>query len=312
MLRVHRAPICQSQAGAKSRVKLVLHLNDFSWPVAPEQLGSTLTGIAQAGESAGFDSIAVMDHLWQHPMMGGPEKPVLECYAALTWIAAQTSRIGLVALATAASYRPAGLLAKMVTSLDVLSGGRAWLGIGAGDYEEEARGLGVPYPSLADRFAILEETIQVCLQMWGGEHGSDQPFTGKHVHLERSLNLPQSLSRPHPPILIAGSGEQRTLRLVARYGDACNIRPGPEIPHKLDVLRRHCETEDRDFDAIERTCPFLFDVGEDGSKAGELVAQLRGLAQMGIQKVFGRVVGDYQIRPIEIMGREVIPAVAGF
>ena len=174
-------------------MKLVLHLNDFSWPVAPEQLGATLTEIAQAGETAGFDSIAVMDHLWQHPMMGGPEKPVLECYAALNWIAARTSRIGLVALATAAPYRSAGLLAKMVTSLDVLSGGRAWLGIGAGDYEEEARGLGVPYPSLADRFAILEETIQVCLQMWSGEHGSDQPFTGAHVHLERSLNLPQSL-----------------------------------------------------------------------------------------------------------------------
>ena len=291
-------------------MKLVLHFNDFSWPLASDQLGATLVEVARASEAAGFDSIAVMDHLWQHPMMGGPEKPVLECYAALSFIAAHTSRVGLVALATAASYRPAGLLAKIVTSLDVLSGGRAWLGIGAGDYEEEARGLGIPYPSLAERFVILEETIQVCLQMWSGEHGSDQPFQGEHVHPERTLNLPQSLSRPHPPILIAGSGEQRTLRLVARYGDACNIRPGPEIPHKLEVLRRHCEAEGRNYDEIERTCPFLFDVGEDGSKTGELVEQLRGLAQMGIQKVFGRVVGDYRIEPIEIMGRDVIPAVA--
>jgi F420-dependent oxidoreductase-like protein len=278
--------------------------------LASDRLGSTLAEIAQASETAGFDAIAVMDHLWQHPMMGGPEKPVLECYAALTWIAANTRSIGLVALATAASYRPAGLLAKIVTSLDVLSGGRAWLGIGAGDYEEEAHGLGVPYPSLANRFAILEETIQVCLQMWSGEHGSDQPFRGDHVQLERSLTLPQSLSRPHPPILIAGSGEQRTLRLVARYGDACNIRPGPEIPHKLDVLRRHCQAENRDYDEIERTCPFLFDVGEDGSKAAELVEQLRGLAQMGIQKVFGRVVDDHRIKPIEFMARDVIPAIA--
>jgi F420-dependent oxidoreductase-like protein len=291
-------------------MKLVLHFNDFSWPLASDQLGATLVEVARASEAAGFDSIAVMDHLWQHPMMGGPEKPVLECYAALSFIAAHTSRVGLVALATAASYRPAGLLAKIVTSLDVLSGGRAWLGIGAGDYEEEARGLGIPYPSLAERFVILEETIRVCLQMWSGEHGSDQPFQGEHVHLERTLNLPQSLSRPHPPILIAGSGEQRTLRLVARYGNACNIRPGPEIPHKFEVLRRHCEAEGRNYDEIERTCPFLFDVGEDGSKTGELVEQLRGLAQMGIQKVFGRVVGDYRIEPIEIMGRDVIPAVA--
>jgi F420-dependent oxidoreductase-like protein len=273
-------------------------------------VGATLVEVARASEAVGFDSIAVRDHLWQHSMMGGPEKPVLECYAALSFIAAHTSRVGLVALATAASYRPAGLLAKIVTNLDVLSGGRAWLGIGAGDYEEEARALGIPYPSLAERFVILEETIQVCLQMWSGEHGSDQPFQGEHVHLERTLNLPQSLSRPHPPILIAGSGEQRTLRLGARYGDACNIRPGPEIPHKLEVLRRHCEAEGRNYDEIERTCPFLFDVGEDGSKTGELVEQLRGLAQMGIQKVFGRVVGDYRIEPIEIMGRDVIPAVA--
>jgi F420-dependent oxidoreductase-like protein len=291
-------------------MKLVLHLNDFAWPQAPVQFGPALAEIAQASESAGFDSIAVMDHLWQHPMMGGPEKPVLECYSTLAYIAAHTERVGLIALATAVSYRPAGLLAKMVTTLDVLSGGRAWLGIGAGDYEEEARGLGVPFPSLDDRFTLLEETIQVCLQMWSGVHGADGPYNGTLIQVGRTLNLPQSLTRPHPPILIAGSGEHRTLRLVAQYGDACNIRPGPEIPHKLEVLKRHCDAVGRDYDEIERTCPFLFDVGEDGSKAGELIEQLRGLAQLGIQKVFGRVVGDYRIRPIEIMGREVVPAVA--
>jgi F420-dependent oxidoreductase-like protein len=291
-------------------MKLVLHLNDFSWPQEPARFGPTLAEIARASESAGFDAIAVMDHLWQHPMMGGPKKPVLECYSTLAYIAAHTERIGLMSLATAVSYRPAGLLAKMVTTLDVLSGGRAWLGIGAGDYEEEATGLGVPYPSLDERFMMLEETLRACLQMWEGDHGADGPFTGTHVQMERTLNLPQSIARPHPPILIAGSGEQRTLRLVAQYGDACNIRPGPEISHKLEVLKRHCESVGRNYDEIERTCPFLFDVGEDGAKADALIEQLRGLARLGIQKVFGRVVGDYRIYPIEIMGRDVIPTVA--
>jgi alkanesulfonate monooxygenase SsuD/methylene tetrahydromethanopterin reductase-like flavin-dependent oxidoreductase (luciferase family) len=148
--------------------------------------------------------------------------------------------------------------------------------------------------------------------MWSGQQGDERPFRGAHVRLERPLNVPQSLSRPHPPILIAGSGERRTLPLVARYGDACNIRPGPDIPRRLDVLRRQCEAAGRDYDAIVKTCPFRFDVGEDGAAVGTLIEQLRGFAAMGIQTVFGRVVDEYRITPIEIMGRDVIPAVAGF
>src|SRR5690349_16346748 len=273
-------------------MKLVLHLNDFSWPLGSNQLGPTLVEIVQAGESAGFDSIAVMDHHWQHPMMGGPEKPVLECYAALSFIAARTTRVRLLALATAASYRPAGLLAKIVTTLDVLSGGRAMLGIGAGDYAEEAEGLGLPFPpTLAERFDLLEETIEACLAMWEGESGSGQAVDEQHVRLGRALNVPQSLTRPHPPILIAGGGEQRTLPLVARYGDACNIPPSPDIPGKLDLLRSLCGREGRDYDAIEKTAPFRFDVGEDGSKVDELVGQLRWLGEMGIDTVFGYVIG---------------------
>jgi len=146
--------------------------------------------------------------------------------------------------------------------------------------------------------------------MWEGDHGSEQPFAGAHVRAERPLNLPQSLSRPHPPILIAGSGERRTLPLVARYADACNLRPSPEIPRLLDLLRRLCDQEGRDYDAIEKTAPFGFDVGADGSKVGELIDRLRWLAGMGIQSVFGWVVGVDQIEPIEMMGREVIPAAA--
>jgi alkanesulfonate monooxygenase SsuD/methylene tetrahydromethanopterin reductase-like flavin-dependent oxidoreductase (luciferase family) len=201
----------------------------------------------------------------------------------------------------------------MVTTLDVLTGGRAMLGIGSGDYQEEADGLGLPFPSAArDRFDLLEETVQACLEMWVGERGSEAPFAGKHVRMGRPLNVPQSLSRPHPPIMIAGSGEKRTLPLVARYADACNIRPSPEIRRQLDLLRGLCDEEGRDFDAIEKTAPYAFDVGEDGSKAHEVVERLQWLAGMGIETVFGWVVGVDKIKPLEIMGRDVIPAVAAF
>jgi alkanesulfonate monooxygenase SsuD/methylene tetrahydromethanopterin reductase-like flavin-dependent oxidoreductase (luciferase family) len=198
----------------------------------------------------------------------------------------------------------------MVTTLDVLSGGRAMLGIGAGNYPEEAEGLGLPYPSLKDRFEIVEETVEVCRRMWAGERGDEQPFEGSHVRLGRALNVPQSLSRPHPAILIAGSGEQRTLPLVARYAAACNIAPSPELPRKLDLLRRLCDEVGRDYDAIEKTAPFGFDVGEDGAKVGEVLDRLKWLAGMGMETVFGWVVGVDAIRPLEILGRDVIPVAA--
>ncbi len=291
-------------------MKLGLHINEMSWDASARGLGSTLGDIADAAEAAGFDAVAIADHVWLSPYVGGPLGDHLEAYTSLGFVAARTKRVRLLALATAASYRPAGLLAKIVSTLDVLSGGRAMLGIGAGDYAEEAAGLGLPWPeSLADRFDLLEETIRACLEMWAGDTGSDRPFEGRQVRLGRALNLPQSVSRPHPPILIAGSGERRTLPLVARYGDACNIRPSPEIPRQLDLLRELCDREGRDYALIEKTAPFRFDVGEGGSKVGELVDQLRWLGGMGIETVFGYVVGAERMKPIEIMGREVIPAV---
>jgi F420-dependent oxidoreductase-like protein len=291
-------------------MKLGLHMPTMDWQGGPAELGPTLGRVVGAAEDAGFDTIAVADHVWQHPMMGGPIKTQVEAYSTLGFIAAHTHRARLLALATAAPYRPAGLLAKMVTTLDVLSGGRMMLGIGAGDYPEEAEGLGLAYPSLGERFEIVEETVRACLQMWDGEHGDERPFEGAHVRLGRALNVPQSLQRPHPPILIAGSGEKRTLPLVARYADACNLRPSPEIPRQLELLRRLCDEVGRDYDAIEKTAPFGFDVGDDGSKAGEVVEKLRWLAGMGIQSVFGWVVGVDRITPLEVMGREVIPAVS--
>lgn len=291
-------------------MKLGLHIAATDWQGGPRRLGPKLAEVVQSAEAAGFDAISVVDHVWQHPYLGGAEHNEIEGYTALGFIAAHTSRVRLLTLATCASYRHAGLLGKMVTTLDVLSGGRMMLGIGAGDYAEEAAGLGLPFPPTGERFEILDETVQACLRMWQGKHGSDEPFHGQHIRMERPLNLPQSLSRPHPPILIAGGGEKRTLPLVARYADACNLPPMPDLPQKLDLLKRLCEREGRDYDSIEKTVPFGFDVGDDGSKVDELIGQLRWLAGLGIETVFGWVVGVDRTEPLDVMGREVIPAVA--
>lgn len=292
-------------------MKLGLHIPETTWRGGAGGLRRTLRDVVEAAEAAGFDTIAVADHVWLHPIMGGPEQNHLEAYTTLGYIAAHTERVRLLAMATAASYRPAGLLAKIVSTLDVLSDGRAMLGIGAGDYAEEAAGLGLPFPtSIRERFEVLEDTIGACLAMWQGEQGNDGPFVGQHVRLDRTLNLPQSLSRPHPPIMIAGSGEKRTLPLVAAYADACNLSPTPELPRKLELLRHLCDEGGRDYDAIEKTVPFGFDVGEDGEKAGEIVEQLRWLADLGVETVIGWVVGVDRMTPIEIMSREVIPAAA--
>jgi len=292
-------------------MKLGLQLNSFDWTGGPERFGATLTSIARTAEDAGFDRIGVADHLWQHPIMGGPEADEPECYATLAYLAAVTERIQLLPLVPGIHFRHPGVLTKTVTTLDVLSGGRAWLGVGSGHYEEEARGLGIPFPPQSERFEMLEETLRIAFRMWSGERGDERPFDGKHYRLERPLNLPQSITRPHPPVMIAGGGEKKTLRLAARYADACNLRPGPDIPKKLDVLRRHCEAEGRDYDSIEKTCMFAFDAGEKGEKAGELIGYLRWLSGMGVETVIGVVPNVDRISPLEVIGREVIPEVAG-
>jgi F420-dependent oxidoreductase-like protein len=293
-------------------MKLGLQLNSFDWDGGSQRFGAMLAEIARTAEQAGFDRIAVADHVWQHPIVGGPEANEPECYAMLAFIAANTDRVGLTAMVSGVHLRHPAVLVKTVTTLDVLSGGRAWLGIGSGHYEEETRGLGIPFPPQAERFEMLEEMVQIALKMWGGKRGDERPFEGKHYELERPLNLPQSLTRPHPPIMIAGDGERKTLRLVARYAEAASLRPGEQIPDKLDVLRRHCEAEGRDYDSIEKTCAFGFDVGEGGKKVEELIGQLRWLSDMGIETVIGMVPGVDRISPLEIIGREVIPAVAEF
>ena len=288
-------------------MKIGLQIPDFTWPGGPARLGPDLARVARAADDAGFSAIWVMDHFFQISSLGPPEHEMLEAYTTLGFLAGHTSRARLGTLVTGALYRYPGILTKIVTTLDVLSGGRAWLGIGAGWNEEESRALGIPFPPLAERFEILDETLRICLKLWSDD---ETPFEGRRFRLERPLNSPQSLSRPHPPILIGGSGERRTLRLVARYADACNLGMSPDLPHKLEVLRAHCEAEGRDYDSIEKTCLYSFDVGERGEKVGELMGTLRRLAGMGIQAVHGSLAHVGTIRPLEIMGEQVIPAAA--
>jgi F420-dependent oxidoreductase-like protein len=288
-------------------VQIGLQIPDFTRPAAERGLSADLATVARTADQAGFGFIALMDHFFQINMIGPPEHDMLEAYTTLGYLAGLTSRARLMTLVTGAVYRYPGVLAKIVTTLDVLSGGRAWLGVGAAWNEEEARGLGIPFPPVAERFERLEETLQICRQMWSGD---ESPYRGKHYQLERPLNHPAAVSQPHPPIMIGGSGERKTLRLVARYAQACNLFPGPDLGRKLDVLRGHCDAEGRDYDEILKTCYFIFDVGEKGEKAAEVVDQLGRLAEMGFGAAIGAVANVWSVRPLEVIGEHVIPAVA--
>ncbi|MQA87777.1 MAG: TIGR03560 family F420-dependent LLM class oxidoreductase [Streptosporangiales bacterium] len=288
-------------------MKLGLHAPDFTWPNGPAQLGPDLARAVSAADDVGFDRVSVMDHVWQIGVIGPAEHEMLEAYTTLGFLAAHTSRVKLLTLVTGVVYRDPGLLAKMVTTLDVLSGGRAMLGIGAAWNEEESRGLGLFFPARAERFERLEEALQICLQMWSGD---EAPYTGRHYRLGRTLNSPAALSKPHPPILIGGSGERKTLRLVARYAQACNLFPSPDLERKLGVLREHCEREGRDYNEIEKTVLYNFDVGERGENAGRVVDDLGRLAEMGFQVAHGNVRNVSAVTPLEVIGRDVLPAVA--
>jgi F420-dependent oxidoreductase-like protein len=290
-------------------MKVGLHIPDFTWDGGPPALRVRLGEVAGQAEQAGVDRISVMDHVWQIGHIGPPEHEMLEAYTTLGWLAARTDRVKLLTVVTAVVYREPGLLAKAVTTLDVLSGGRAMLGIGAAWNEEEARGLGLFFPSTRERFERLEEALRICRQMWSDDDG---PFDGKHYHLGRTLNSPQPLSRPHPPILIGGAGEKKTLRLVARYADACNIFDSPELAHKLDVLREHCASEGRDYTEIEKTVQTRFDLGERGERVEQTIEHLHELSELGIQVAHGALAGVGSLRPLELMAERVIPAAGKF
>jgi len=287
-------------------MKVGLQIPDFSTPRGPEALARELATVARTADDAGFEYIAVMDHFFQIGAVGPTEKEMLEGYTTLGYLAACTSRAVLVTLVTGAIYREPGILAKIVTTLDVLSNGRAWLGVGAGWNEEESRGLGIPFPPVAERFERLEETLQICLQMWRGD---EKPYQGTHYQLERPLNSPQSLSRPHPPIMIGGGGEKKTLRLVAQYADACNLFAGRDEARKLDILRRHCEAVGRDYDTIYKTAYYWFDPSRGTQR---IIDELGALAELGFDAAIGGVANVWDVAPLEVIGSEVIPRVADF
>jgi F420-dependent oxidoreductase-like protein len=286
-------------------VKLGLHISNFTWPEGAPRLGAVLADIATSADEAGFERISVMDHLWQIAVIGPPEHEMLEAYTALGYLAAHTKRAKLLTLVTGVTYRFPGLLAKAVTTLDVLSGGRAMLGIGAAWNEDESKGLGLLFPPTAERFERLEEALQICLQMF---HGDETPFHGKHYQLDRTLNSPPVLSKPHPPILIGGGGEKKTLRLVAQYADACNLFPGPEVQHKLDVLKQHCDTVGRNYDDIEKTVLFNFDLGENGENVGEVIAGLQRVAGLGFAVAHGGLRNSWDTKQFALFQKEIIPA----
>lgn len=286
-------------------MRLGFQFQAFNQP--PDRLGESLGSIARAAEDAGFDYVLTMDHFFQLPMIGPVDAPMTEAYTTLAFLAAHTSRVRLGTLVSGPMSRYPGVLIKQVTTLDVLSGGRAMLGIGASWFEREHLAFGIPFPPLAERFERLAEILQIAHQMWRGDR---DPYIGKHYRLEEPVNSPAALSQPHPPILVGGGGEQRTLRLVARYADACNLDVDDirQTRHKLDVLREHCAEIGRPFDEIQRTALIpIIDLGEHGEHATAFVERLGTLSEIGIQAVFGTFADPDLRRAIEIAGRDVIP-----
>jgi F420-dependent oxidoreductase-like protein len=304
-------------------MKLGIVFGNFSYPVPVSDLGATICRLARLADEAGIDSLWVMDHFFQIRLTGlPPESPMPEAYATLGVLAGQTRNIRLGTLVTSVAYRHPGVLVKTVTTLDVLSGGRMYLGVGAGAPFKippqgpgtawEAEGLGIPFLPLADRFEMLEELLQIASQMWRGD---ETPFAGKYYELVRPLNSPNSVQRPRPPILVAGGGERKTLRMVARYADACHLidmpgsQHGHDLPHKLDVLREHCAAAGRDYDEIEKTVGSSFDLGDDPAKGlGETLNRLEEFADLGFDHAILSPHGPWTEQTIEALA-SILPGV---
>ncbi len=248
-------------------MKIGLQVPYFSWTGGAESLGAKFGDVAERAEACGFASLWVMDHFFQIPGVGRPEQEMLEGYTALAFAAARTKTIKLGTMVTGVTYRHPGILVKTATTLDVLSGGRAYFGVGAAWFEQEHLGLGVAFPPLKERFERLEETLRIAHQMWSDDNG---PYDGKHYHLAETLCVPQPVSQPHPPILIGGRGEKKTLRFIAKYADAWNMGgafddSGVEDFRRLSaILREHCDREGRPYNAIEKTTLGTLMIRADG------------------------------------------------
>ncbi|UIN30963.1 MULTISPECIES: LLM class F420-dependent oxidoreductase [Microbacterium] len=272
-----------------------IHIADFTWKSGPAQLGPALAAHVRNAEAAGIQRITVMDHFWQLPGIGPVEHEMLEAYATLGFIAAHTEKALLHTLVTGVIYRHPSLLAKQISTLNVLSGGRVGLGIGAAWNEEECKGLGFPFPPVAQRFRELEETLQICLQMWSD---SEEPYEGAIWQLERTLNSPQNVTKPY--LMIGGGGEKKTLKLVAQYADACNLSAMAEVPtHKLDVLRAHCDDVGRDYDEIEKTAMIAIN---PTSTPEEVATRVDALSDAGFAATYVFAAGiDEPARAVELI-----------
>ncbi|HYM84248.1 MAG TPA: LLM class F420-dependent oxidoreductase [Candidatus Dormibacteraeota bacterium] len=297
-------------------MKVGLQIPSYTWPGGAEAIAPMLGRVVRTADEVGFDSIWVMDHFFQIRSVGPVTDPMLEGWTTLGWMAANTSRARLGLMVGGIHYRQPGLWLKAATTLDVLSGGRAWLGIGAAWNQQESEGLGFVFPPLAERFELLEDALRFAHAMWQGERGSEGPLDGHHVQATRLLNSPQALTRPHPPIMVGGGGERKTLRLVARYADATNVFGGPEgIAHKYRVLREHCEAIGRPYDEIERSTLQSVDPAAHGhaggESAGRIVDRLGELADAGAQHVVVNLRGTADPGRLETLGRDVIPALRG-
>ena len=309
-------------------MKIGLQIPYFDWPGNPQNIGPVLIEVARTADKGGFASLWVMDHFFGiGSAWGAPEVPMLEGYTTVAYMAAVTKSIRLGLMVTGAFYRHPGILIKTVTTLDVLSGGRAYLGIGAGWYEREATGLGVHYPPMHERFERLEEILRITHQMW---RGNTTPFIGKHYQLNEPMNHPQPLSQPHPPIMIGGEGEKQTLRMVAAYGDACNFQLGTpltgypdwyietfrqratHLPRKLAILKAHCEKAGRSYDEIERTVLGSIQIRPGKMSTNEVVEVCHELAEMGFQHVIYNMPDTHEIKPIEVIAQEIIPRVNAY
>src|SRR5580692_128504 len=286
-------------------MQLDIHVPRFTWPGGPEAIGPTFATLAETAESIGVRTLSVMDHWFQMEMLWPAEEPMLEGYTALSFAAAKTERLRFRLLVGGVTYRHPGLLAKTVTTLDVLSGGRAELGLGAAWYEREHRGLGVPFPPLKERYERLEETIQICFQMWSDDDG---PYEGTHYQLAETLCSPPPLSAPRPRLLIGGGGERKTLRLVATYADACNfIGDAATVAHKVQVLRAHCHDVGRDPAGIEVTALIMI---ADEADQDTILREAQALRSAGADAIVVRSTGSEPSQWLETTWGPVLPRLA--
>jgi F420-dependent oxidoreductase-like protein len=296
-------------------MRLGLWFSNYTWQEDQGTLGDTFATIAQRAERAGLSSLWLPDHFFQVPFFGSPEQNMLEAWTALAFVAGRTNRIKLGTMVTGVTYRHPGVLLKTATTLDVLSHGRAYLGLGSGWYEDEHHGLGIPFPPRAERFERLEETLQIAHQMWSDEV---KPYAGKHYHLAHPLNVPQAVQKPHPPLLVGGAGERKTLRLVAQYADACNLTLSTvgehNLPQKLEVLHAHCQALGRPYEEIEKTTTSRLHITRDGRDQtmtpAAAVEHFAALAAQGIDHALFYLPNVMDPEPFELLGNVIVPEVS--